>query len=497
MFFNDEKKDLIKESLIILVFFWLISFLVIFYRYQDAVTKEKHFQVELMKSQSELLSKTMAGEVKTALSDLVWYASEKKNKEGVISDVSSLNDEVLQQLLQYKDRYKRLVIYDANNQVIKEVKNIARPILLDSTEDTFSNFREVNDYLLSSKERVAISEYAPDGDVTLAIRTSDQKKVVWLELELENYNTLKLSIEREFGFFVGVTFKTGELWQTMGNPDVLPCIDGSNDLDVQQDSKESSYIMENSRLAAWSCLSSHSNIPFGIDDVIWLNEADELEGSLIVMTTLSGQDYRNIEDVQFEQMKDISYVILTVQFVASIILGYVYHKYQLSQDALKLQATRDGLTGCLNRWAGFEILKKLMSMSDRNRTELTVAFIDIDKLKNVNDVYGHDDGDLLIRMVADSIQSYTRDSDSLIRIGGDEFILILANCDNEKANEILLRSSALLDSFNQSERYAWQASFSYGLATYTPNSKQLPHDLIQEADKAMYIQKSSKKEVIS
>jgi len=483
MFFGGENKDFIKECLIILVTFWLISFLVIFYRYQEAVTKEKDFQIELMMSQSELLSKTIAGEIKTALSDLIWYASDKKIRNGNISDVSSLNDEVLSQLLQYKDRYKRLLIYDKNNKLLKEVRDDSQLLLLEEVEDCFVNQDEINEFIFASTDRIAVIKIAPNGDIILALRTSDQSKIICLEFELENYNTLKLNIERKFGLFVGLSFEEGELWTSMGDLSIVPC--GSGVI-------KTSYINAPTRLVTWSCLSSHTNLPYGIEDMIWLNDTNQAENSLVVMTTLSGAGYKNIEQNQLEQMKQTVIIVLFVQFVASIILGIVYHKYQQSQEALKMQATRDVLTGCMNRWAGLEILKKLMAMSDRESSDLTVAFIDIDNLKTVNDNYGHDDGDLFIQIVADSINSYVRDADSLVRIGGDEFLLILPNCKKIKADDILHRSSALLDSFNASKRYSWQASFSYGLSSYKPNANILAHDLIQMADQAMYVQKHKK-----
>jgi len=109
---------------------------------------------------------------------------------------------------------------------------------------------------------------------------------------------------------------------------------------------------------------------------------------------------------------------------------------ETKRGELAERATRDSLTGLLNRGAGLEALGLDLASARRSRGELvlTVLFIDLDKLKEINDTLGHDGGDDAIRAVADSLRAATRASDVIARFGGDEFIVgLLGPHDSEAA----------------------------------------------------------------
>ncbi|MCK9283422.1 MAG: GGDEF domain-containing protein [Rhodocyclaceae bacterium] len=97
------------------------------------------------------------------------------------------------------------------------------------------------------------------------------------------------------------------------------------------------------------------------------------------------------------------------------------------------EAIRDTMTGCFSRHSGEEVLELQFSISARTNTPLAVAFIDIDHFKAVNDTYGHEVGDEVIRQISGAMQSHTRDSDMLIRWGGEEFLLMLPNTSQSDA----------------------------------------------------------------
>jgi diguanylate cyclase (GGDEF)-like protein len=95
------------------------------------------------------------------------------------------------------------------------------------------------------------------------------------------------------------------------------------------------------------------------------------------------------------------------------------------REELSRRATRDSLTGLLNRGAGMEALELALAGVDRSEgeLELTVLFVDLDELKEINDTHGHDRGDAAIRAVADALRDSTRSSDVVARFGGDEFVV--------------------------------------------------------------------------
>jgi diguanylate cyclase (GGDEF)-like protein len=99
------------------------------------------------------------------------------------------------------------------------------------------------------------------------------------------------------------------------------------------------------------------------------------------------------------------------------------HENQRQRALLGEQATHDSLTGLLNRGAVLEFLKRDLANAQREGTSLGVLFIDLDRLKQINDTYGHDAGDAALVAIARAIKAATRKSDIVARLGGDEFIV--------------------------------------------------------------------------
>jgi diguanylate cyclase (GGDEF)-like protein len=100
-----------------------------------------------------------------------------------------------------------------------------------------------------------------------------------------------------------------------------------------------------------------------------------------------------------------------------------------AQEALRRQATHDALTGCWNRAAIMETLHREMSRALRDRHPLGILMIDIDHFKSINDTHGHAAGDMVLREVVNRLHSNIRSYDTLGRYGGEEFLVLLPNCD--------------------------------------------------------------------
>lgn len=107
--------------------------------------------------------------------------------------------------------------------------------------------------------------------------------------------------------------------------------------------------------------------------------------------------------------------------------------------ALVRQAVRDVLTGAFTRASGAELLEIQYILSVRNGAPLTVAFVDIDNFKQINDQYGHEAGDQVLRQVSEQMRAYLRMGDMLVRWGGEEFLLVLPNTDIPSARLALDR----------------------------------------------------------
>lgn len=118
----------------------------------------------------------------------------------------------------------------------------------------------------------------------------------------------------------------------------------------------------------------------------------------------------------------------------------------------------------------------------------------IGALKTVNDVYGHDEGDDLIRLSAKTITASIRKPDRLCRLGGDEFLIIFPGCDEHTAKKIWQRVEQALERLNETSGKPFRFSLSYGFAAYDP-AEPVPEykAFVGVADKRMYENKCMQK----
>lgn len=152
-------------------------------------------------------------------------------------------------------------------------------------------------------------------------------------------------------------------------------------------------------------------------------------------------------------------------------------------EELVQQAIRDPLTGCHRRESGKEFLDMQLLLSMRLESPLTIVFADLDRFKDVNDRYGHDAGDQVLATAAAALRTMTRDSDLVLRWGGEEFVVVLPHTDRREAVALLdrLRSRGL-------GRHPDGApvTVSMGIAEYPGDAAPSSEALIELADRRMY-----------
>ncbi|HOB15902.1 MAG TPA: diguanylate cyclase [Defluviitoga sp.] len=161
------------------------------------------------------------------------------------------------------------------------------------------------------------------------------------------------------------------------------------------------------------------------------------------------------------------------------------------EDLLRKYATIDDLTDTYNRRAGFLALERALQSAKKKKEPMSVVFVDVDNLKTINDNFGHDVGDFVLRKVAAVIKDSIRENDILIRVGGDEFVLGLPGAKREDAEKILQR---IVEALNNVELGGGlKVDLSYGICEYDEFEKDLDLEyLVKLADNGMYEMKKRK-----
>jgi diguanylate cyclase (GGDEF)-like protein len=159
-----------------------------------------------------------------------------------------------------------------------------------------------------------------------------------------------------------------------------------------------------------------------------------------------------------------------------------------------VQAQRDALTSLYNRAHLNQVLGAQFDLSRSMAQPLTVIFIDIDKFKSINDTYGHHVGDAVLVSVARVIQFATRECDTLVRFGGDEFVVLLNNAGEDVAYRIAERIRSMVGgkSHPTGDGNYLHVTVSVGWATLSATSKILTaKELLEAADRSLYTAKSA------
>ena len=165
-----------------------------------------------------------------------------------------------------------------------------------------------------------------------------------------------------------------------------------------------------------------------------------------------------------------------------------------AHEKLKFLAYSDPLTGLLNRRAMENALKREFNREKRYKRMLSVVFIDLDDFKSVNDIYGHDRGDELLKYVANQLFNISRDTDVVARFAGDEFIFILPEASAASTKTLMnrLKSYFISHPLNTAGTLI-PVSISFGVASTEDKSIKNPAMLLKRADEMLYRAKAARK----
>ena len=166
--------------------------------------------------------------------------------------------------------------------------------------------------------------------------------------------------------------------------------------------------------------------------------------------------------------------------------------YKATEQTLRRQATHDALTDCPNRALLMDRLAQAIHRADRRRRMVGVLFLDLNDFKRINDTYGHETANQVLREVAERLRTHLRGEDTVARYGGDEFVLVVPDLTAAAdVDRVTGEAKKLLETpvFANGARIPVTASV--GVALY-PLDGEDPETLLRAADSAMYREKPSK-----
>jgi diguanylate cyclase (GGDEF)-like protein/PAS domain S-box-containing protein len=163
------------------------------------------------------------------------------------------------------------------------------------------------------------------------------------------------------------------------------------------------------------------------------------------------------------------------------------------EKKLEKLAHFDVLTGCYARGYGLSLFERQMKSAQRHKTSILLLYVDLDRLKYINDTFGHKEGDKVLKETAKFFKSTLREIDIICRMGGDEFLLIFPDSSLNDVPLIKERITNKLKELNKNLNKPYKISFSIGLSCYNPYNPLSIEELIKIADEKMYEEKKKKK----
>ncbi len=203
-----------------------------------------------------------------------------------------------------------------------------------------------------------------------------------------------------------------------------------------------------------------------------------------VSNTLAGQTYTN---------PFISYWNALIRLGFFLVVSGLILKMRASLRREMEVSNTDSLTGLMNSRAFYRQATTELLRARRYQRSFSLAYIDVDNFKQVNDNHGHITGDQLLRTVADTLRTRLRSTDLIARLGGDEFVAMLPETDFHSGTIVITKLHEAL--IKAMDRHHWKVTFSTGAVTFYRFGVPLK-EVIQRADQLMYQAKASGKNTV-
>ena len=235
------------------------------------------------------------------------------------------------------------------------------------------------------------------------------------------------------------------------------------------------------------------NNPVGVIGVYWAERHQPLTEEVELLQILADTTAMVLDRLIGQEMPgaEARSQLEVLEHTNAKLRAEVLQRHTAEAELTRLSLT-DGLTGLYNRRGFFLLANPRLLQAHRQQQSVTVFFIDVDYLKQVNDHYGHEAGDRLILGTTASLHKTFREGDILARLGGDEFVVLAIDCAD--GQEVVNRLKANAEIFTQENDLPYPLSMSVGLAVSQDGANPTLDQLVSQADAAMYAQKQRRQQ---
>jgi len=204
---------------------------------------------------------------------------------------------------------------------------------------------------------------------------------------------------------------------------------------------------------------------------------------------------------EYQSIQDGRYFLLTLSpaqkvegtITAITVISKEITDYKKMQEQLRELSLTDQLTCIYNRRGLFTLIDPVLKQAKRQKKGIFMLYADIDNMKEINDTFGHKEGDAALIETANILKTNYRESDIIARIGGDEFVVIPVGTAGDDIEKIVDRLEKSLEIYNSKRKHDYRLSLSVGVTYYDPENPCSIEELLIQADELMYKHKKNKK----
>lgn len=222
----------------------------------------------------------------------------------------------------------------------------------------------------------------------------------------------------------------------------------------------------------------------------------EDKNNWLLVSVLSNESTLIDHDHKIDFLIFTNYIkVIPLHIILILMTWYIinlYYTKKIQKDQMYHLAKYDQLTATYNRNAGLIMLGENLEYGIQNEFDFSICFIDLNDLKVVNDLYGHEAGDLYLSDSVAILRGAFRKSDIIIRMGGDEF-LVGMHCCMEVAEKNWLKVESAIKDFNESNIRRFDVALSHGISSIQEDATKDLEGLIALADERMYVEKRAMK----